>query len=503
MFDRLELTFEPGLFANRSKRASRQRWIDGNHVRFRDAVPEEMGGWQGVPFVGDPVVGRPCGILGWRANNQAGRYAAIGTHSHAFLFDGGSMDDITPVDIAAGRIDAVIGAGYGIGLYGIGLYGTPRVLTTGQVLGAANWTFDMFGETLIGCFDADGKIREFTVGTDTALTTIVGAPTARAVCVTAERHVMAFGCNDNPRLVQWSDREDYTVWTPSATNRAGGYEMQVYSPFQCGLTVRGAVLALTLSEAVIFYPTFNALVYGKDTLSQDCGVAGPRAVCRAVSRDGEVALWMDVDGFYIFDGLVRRIDCELQDFVYKDINLLQRSKFEAATNVEFEEVRFSYCSAASNEIDRCVVYSLKNRTWSKAHVSRTCWLDRRIFDKPIALSAAGEIYQHEFGHTADGALIPSFVRSHPLMLGTGRNFIDIGAFWPDLDDTSAPVNVTLTGREFGGDVDQVFGPELCARTTEKVDFYVSVRECDVTFSGTGGRWELGVPAVEWQMGGEA
>lgn len=502
MFDRRELIFEPGLFANRSRRASRQRWVDGNFVRFRDSVPESMGGWKSLHPVGAAITGRPCGALSWRPNSQLGRYAVFGTHSHAFLFDGGSVSDITPVDLTVGLIDAVNGAGYGVGLYGASAYGTERTIT-GQVIGAANWTFDLFGETLLGCYDSDGKIREFTAGTDAKLTTIDAAPTALAMCVTAERHVMAFGCDNNPRLIQWSDREDYDEWTPASTNRAGGYEMQVYSPFQCALRVRGSVLAMTQSEVVLLQPTFNALVYSRETNSEACGVAGPRAACRVTDQGGEVAMWMDVDGFYVFDGLVRRLPCELHDYVFGDINLVQRSKFEVSTNVEFQEVRFSYCSAASKEIDRCVVLSLSNGAWSKANVERTCWLDRKIFPRPMALDAAGHLFEHETGYTADGAPIDSFVVSHPLMLGTGRTFIDIGAFWPDLDATSQPVDITLTGREYAGDVDQIFGPQRCARTTEKVDFYVSAREVDVRIAGTGGRWEIGIPAIEWQQGGEA
>jgi hypothetical protein len=502
MFDRRELIFEPGIFANRARRASRQRWVDGNWVRFRDAMPEEMGGWVAISTTGDPIVGRPCGLHAWRPNDQSGRLCVIGTHDHAYLFDGSSISDITPADLVAGRVDAVAGTGYGVGLYGMGTYGTPRTVT-GQVLGASNWTFDMFGQTLIGCFDADGLIREFTSGSDALLTTIDAAPTARAICVTAERHLMAFGCDGNPRLVQWSDREDKDEWTPSGTTRAGGYEMQVYSPFQCAFRVRGMVLALTLSEVCLFSPTFNAFVYSRETNSEACGVAGPRAACRVTDQGGEMVMWMDVDGFYVFDGFARRLPCELHDFVFGDINLVQRSKFEASTNLEFQEVRFSYCSAGSNEIDRCVVLSLVNGAWSKAHIERTCWLDRKIFDKPLALNAAGELFEHESGHSADGAALPSFVLSHPIMLGTGRNFVDIGAFWPDLDATSSPVDVSIIGREWSGDVDQEYGPVRCPRTLEKADFYVSVREFDVKIEGTGGRWELGVPAVEWQPGGEA
>jgi hypothetical protein len=502
MFDRRELIFDGGLYANRSRRASKQRWIDGNHVRFRDGVPESMGGWRRVSMSGDTLVGRPCGAISWRPNNQWGRYAAIGTHLGLYLYDGSDVSDITPVDMQPGRDVSVRGAGYGVGLYSAEGYGTERALA-GQLIGASNWHFDMFGETLLGLFDHDGKLRTYTVGQAGPMETLVTAPTAMAMCVTAERHVMLFGADGNPRLVMWSDRENYSEWTPSATNRAGGYELQVTTPFQAAVRVRGSVLAMTQSEVVLLQPTFNALVYSQEISSEACGVAGPLAVCKAMDQGGELALWMDIDGFYVFDGIVRRLESELHDYVFNDLNVDQRSKFEVRTNTEFQEVRFSYCSAASSEIDRCVVLSLKTGTWTKAHVERTCWLDKRIFAKPLALNAAGQMFEHEVGYTAAGAPMDSWVQSHPIMLGAGRSFVDIGAIWPDLDVRSGPVDVTIIGREFSGDEDHIFGPFRCARTTEKADVYASVREFEVRFAGVNGRWELGIPCVEWQEAGEA
>jgi hypothetical protein len=47
-FVRSEMAFNPGLFANRSRRASKLRWVDGDLVRFRDGVPAQVGGWQRV-----------------------------------------------------------------------------------------------------------------------------------------------------------------------------------------------------------------------------------------------------------------------------------------------------------------------------------------------------------------------------------------------------------------------------------------------------------------------
>ncbi len=501
-FVQSELIFDPGLFANRSKRASRRRWVDGNFVRFRDGVPAQMGGYVELPVSGDTMAGRPCGAIAWRPNSLAGRLAVFGTHSHAYLYDGAAFSDITPLGFEVGRTSGVSGLGYGVGVYGDDDYGTPRTSST-VILSASSWSMDLFGEMLVACCNTDGHIYRFQPGVDTEMEVIAEAPTTSCVLVSAERHVFAFGADGNQRFVQWSDREDFTDWTPTSTKRAGGYEMQVTSAFQTAKRVRGVVVAWTLNEVVMFFPSFNATVYGRETLSETVGCCGPLAVAVIGNADGETAYWMADDGIYTFDGIVRRMNCELHDYIFRDINLDQKSKFVVSTNVEFSEVLFFYCSAASDEIDRCVVYCFDNNTWSKAHVDRTIWLDRGVFKKPLALNASGELFQHETGVSANGSVLPSFVLSHPMTYGVGQNFTDIGGFWPDLEDGSGAVDISLVTRDYPGDADLTHGPFRCAPSTAKIDLYVSARQYQVKVQGTGPHWELGIPLIETQVGGLA
>src|SRR4051812_19351699 len=103
VFAQQEMAFEVGVFANRSKRASKGRWVDANLVRFRDGVPAQMGGWLAAPLVGATLTGKAREMIAWRPNSLVGRYSAIGTHSGAFQFDGSSISDITPAGFAAGR----------------------------------------------------------------------------------------------------------------------------------------------------------------------------------------------------------------------------------------------------------------------------------------------------------------------------------------------------------------------------------------------------------------
>lgn len=494
-----ELKFSAGLYSNRSIRASKNRWVDGNLVRFRDNVPAQTGGWVASTVGGVPVSGVAREWIAWRMNNQVGRHSAIGTNSNVYRFDGSFLEDITPSPFTAGRVDGILGLGWGAGNYGAGTYGTPRT-STSNIFDAASWTFDMFGETLVGCFSESGQIYQFTYQTDATLVTIPTAPKANAVVVSDERHLFAFGCDDNPRLVKWSDRENYSVWTPLATNRAGSYEMASTSPFKCGARCRGQVLAWTQTELFGFYPLANSLVYSRETLALNAGVMGAHASCVITDAGGEVAVWMGPDSFFIYDGLVRKLPCDLYDYVYTDLNLLQRGKVQAHSNAMFDEIWFYYVSASSTEIDRAVVFNYVNRTWTKALISRTAWLDQRIFPLPLAIDAAGVIYEHENGETANGTAMPSFVLSAPLMIGVGDRNIQVDEFWPDMQAGSADATFTIIGRDYPGGPDLTFGPYNFSITDEKIDFGIETMQVQIKISGAGGWWEIGLPMINTQIG---
>lgn len=498
-FQQTELAFLPGLFSNRSRRASKQRWVDGNLVRFSDQVPAQVGGWRKIVPSAGAVVGLARGILSWRPNNQAGRFLVIGTDQGAFLYDSDQVMTITPADFVPGQGGTVIGDGYGSDRYGIGDYGTPRA-STGNTLEATNWTFDMFGETLIACCSTDGVIYEFTADTDTRLFPIVGAPRARAICVTNERHVMAFGVDGVPGRVEWSDREDRSDWDPTDTNRAGGYDVQVRSPFQCGKRVAGQILGWTKTEVFAFAPLNNALVYSNDKISTEAGAVGPNAVAVKTDGGGESAYWFGRNNFFIYEGYVRVLDCELHDYVFQNINQLQEAKFHTRINAAFDEVWFWYCSAASDEIDRAVTFCFRTNTWSKASVARLSWEDSGVFEKPIAVAADGALYEHEIGATADGAPMPSFVTSHPITIGVGQQFADLDQFWPDMQEGSAGCSVSFLTRGAPGQAALPYGPYPFVITDEFVPLTISCREFQVRIDGGNGAWELGLPLISMQGG---
>lgn len=499
-FVQSELVFEPGLFGNRSKRASKQRWVDGNLVRFPDGVPSQMGGWRTVPQIGDTVVGAARDIMAWRPSNQFGRYFLIGTYLGAFQFDGSNVTDLTPVGFVAGREDSQLGAGYGVGPYGDDLYGTERAIA-GISMSASIWTIDLWGDVPVACFSYTGVVYDYEIGTDAALQVLTNAPEANAIATSDERHIFAFSCDGDPSMVMWCDRDDRTDWTPTTANRAGFYQMQNSTLFQCGKRCRGLMLGFTMTEVFGFAPLNNSYVYSRERLGSQCGVMGPHAVTVITNEIGESAVWMSPHGFYVFDGIVRELPCDLHDYVFKDINLLQRIKVQARTVKAQSEIWFFYVSEASLEIDRAVIYNYNSGIWYKALISRTVWLDEGIFQYPLALNADGVIYEHEYEDMADGEPIGGYVLSHPITVGTGQQMAEIAAFHPDMEPASGDCEVSFITRDYAGGPDTIDGPHAFSVSDEKVDLAICARQFQVKIQGTAGHWEMGLPLIDVQAGG--
>lgn len=503
MFERTDLAFDMGIFANRSKKASRNRFVDGGEVRFPDGPPQQAGGFLAKTLTGAALSGMARAMVAWRPLTLGARYAAIGTHSKLFLLANATLSDITPIDLIAGTVNTGFGAGYGMGAYSVGPYGSGTKASSSVLVDGAAWTLHLFGQVLFACYRFGGGIYYFDPTTDARAVLVKTAPTARCIAVSDERFLFAFGCDGVDTAVRWSNRENPFDFDPNTLGtRTGGFDMNNTSPFQCAQPCRGVVLAWTLTECFAFSPLNNAAVYSRERLATACGAAGPQAVAVVTSEETQIALWMGESAFFIFDGLVREMPCELRDYVFGDINLVQRVKFHAQVVAKFGEVWFYYCSSGSNECDRCVIYSYRAGWWSKSAYGRLSGIDKGIFDYPIRIDASGLFYDHERGTTANGATLASFVLTHPLQFASARQHMEIDAFWPDLEETSGTVGITFYGRDFPGDSPVTYGPFAATPNTEKLDLTIDGRLIQMRIAGTTGYWEMGLPAASVQDGGE-
>lgn len=489
----IPLNIPPGVYRNGTELQSAGRWYDVNLVRWTDGAMEPVGGWERRGTI--TTTGKSRGMLTWKTNNNL-RFAAIGTSSHLYVMTQSStLVDITPVGYVAGSDDATTGAGFGIGTYGTGYYGVPRP-DTGSVTPATTWSFDTWGEYLVGCASSDGRLYEWQLDftTPTKAAVIANAPTScTGLLVTAERSVFALAADGDYRKVAWSDLEDNTVWTPSSTNLAGSQILQTSGKIICAKRVRGQNLILTDIDAHTASYVGLPFVYQFEIVGRACGVAS----ANAVSVLDNMAVWMGQNGFHLFDGYVRPLQCEVFDYVFNNINTSQISKVYAVNNSQYNEVWWFYPSASSNENDSYVAWDYVENHWTIGTLGRTAGTDRSVFRNPIMAGTEGYIYDHEVGLNYSGAL--PYAESGPIQIANGDNIMYVNELIPD-ERNQGQVSATFKTRYYPNSSETSHGPYSLSNPTS-VRFNGRQVKMRVTTTSPTSSWRIGVQRLNAIPGG--
>ena len=251
-------------------------WRDTQLVRWDEAdAMRPMGGWRGLNLFGENEAIRSeygRGMFAW-SEGSSNRWLVVGTENGAYVAD---MSDPAAVDVY-------------------------QVSTL--AIGSATWVFATFGDELLSWQSRDRVIDKWDLNTANDLTAVTNAPVNNlgGFVVTPERFLMALGPDNEPRRVEWSDREDAEVWTPAATNQAGGFNLEGSGAIMFGSALRGSTLVVTRSDAwvanYVGYPDVYEFTRVGDctALAQSAGVVA-----------GESVFWPGTNAFYRYNGGIHR-----------------------------------------------------------------------------------------------------------------------------------------------------------------------------------------------------
>ena len=483
----IPLKIPAGVFRNGTEYQSSGRYYDSNLVRWFEGTLRPIGGWR--KRSSSQLTGSCRGLITWR-DNSADRWIAAGTNSKLYAMnEAGTLKDITPSGFTTGSADAVSKLGYGYGTYGSFAFGIARP-DLGSVVPAATWTMDTWGEYLVACSDADGKLYEWQLGFSgpTLAAAITNAPTScAAVMTTAERFVFALGASGNPRKVAWCDQENNTVWTPSTTNQAGDFDLQTVGSLKCGKRVRGLNLLFTDVDVHASAYIGAPYVYSFEKVGSGCGVISSQAVAAIDTA----AMWMSRSGFWVYDGYVKPLASDVGDYVFENINYTQASKIYAVHNSKYGEITWFYPSAQSNENDSYVTYNYREGHWAIGSISRTAGTDRGVFTNPLMVSADGYVYEHEVGFDYDGGSV--YAETGPIEVGAGDTVMSVRQVIPD-EQTLGEVQVSFKTRMYPTSTESTFGPYTAAEPT---DVRFSARQVKVRYTGNVlADWRVGVTRLE-------
>jgi hypothetical protein len=354
--------------------------------------------------------------------------------------------------------------GWGAGSWGAGTWGNGGASNASLRL----WSQNNFGEDLIFGYRGGAmyywKASNGTGTRGVLLSSLVGAsdvPTIQNVIfVSDNRFVFAFGCNDygltaqNPMLIRWSAQEDAANWTPSAANQASSLTLSHGSEIVTAVQTRQETVVFT--DSAIYSLQYLGLpaVWGAQILGDNVSIISPNA---AIVASGRV-FWMGVDKFYVYDGRVNTLNCDLRKYIYQDINLSQNQQVFCSTNEGFNEVWWFYCSENSTVIDKYVIYNYVEPdgkggigVWYHGSMARTAWLDSGLRNYPIAATYSYNLVEHEVGVddnvTGTPTPIDAYISSSEFDIDDGDRFGFVYRMLPDMSfegSTAASPAATMT-----------------------------------------------------------
>jgi hypothetical protein len=372
--------------------------------------------------------------------------------------------------ISVGTNAYASGGGWGAGAWGAGGWGAALAFSATNQLRL--YSQDVFGQDLIfnvrggGIYYWDESNGVSTRAFDiSGLGSASNTPTvALQVMVSdVDRHVIAFGCNPlgsgtiDPLLIRWSDQEDAGNWTPGSTVTAGGQVMPIGSKIISALRTRREILVYTDAGIMSMRYSGNPYIYSFSPLAENVTVVGPKAAVVV----GDVVFFMDRDGFYVYEGAVKKLKCPVHTYVFDDVDYSQGYKIHAGLGADNAEVFWFYPVSTGmgvSEISNYVSYNIDENLWAVGTLSRGAWINTQSRELPIATSAdsANEnvnyLYNHDSGWDDDGSPMTAYIESGGIEIGDGESLMFVRRLIPDFkfrgEMSNADISMKIDARKF-------------------------------------------------------
>lgn len=624
------LALLPGIFTNATPRTALNRWKDCDHVRFKDGLPQKLGGWTYRPLTGaqtvtyntsptttalgtaGQILGKCRAIHDWTALDGT-KIIALGTHWKLYLVSNYVLYDITPIassgvlnnpfdtlngsavvtvhDAAHGMvtddfanfsgaaavggitilgnyqvtvIDAntytithssaagatVVGGGgaavafayeidvgsdgdAGFGGWGIGTFGTPPGWNVPRALDADTaaalrsiriWSLDTWGEDLMAdargtqIYTWDRSASVFPAGVLRATVIATSPTTSNWIAVAQEERILiAFGAHDgsvsDQMNVRWSDQEVFTDWSPTFTNRAGDNRLTRGSRIISAVSTRREIVIFTDTTLYAMQFVGGNDVFAFSVIGENVAIVGPNASAQV----NGIVYFMSAQEFWVYDGVVRVLPCEVRQTVFgktpTSINSTKLENTYAYINVQFNEVWWHYTSTQSTQNDRYVVFNFKDNQWYFGAMDRSAMHEfSSVLRTPYGVRAVdGKFFSHEDSlNDADtsGAVIAldSYLESYDTELGSGTDrpsggdrFVHVSRMIPDFPRLIGGGTLTLKSRRYPQDpVQNVKGPYPVIDTTTNLSVRARNRQLAIRWDQTGlnadfrmGTWRMG------------
>ena len=123
-------------------------------------------------------------------------------------------------------------------------------------------------------------------------------------------------------LVVFSDQENPLEFEPLSTNTAGSLRLSSGSSIIGGLKARQEILIWTDTSLYSMSFIGPPLTFALNLINEGAGLIGPKAA--ANSPKG--VFYMSKNGFYFYNGSVKRLSCSVLSYVLDNLDIDQKFK---------------------------------------------------------------------------------------------------------------------------------------------------------------------------------
>lgn len=493
----IPIKLPPGFSNNGTPYDNKNRWIGGNLVRFVEGRPQPVGGWAARELTGSTMTGTPRAAVSFTLTTGA-EVLVVGTTTGLWAITDDEVVEITPT-----HLDGTYWSSYG-----------SKVL----------WSFDVFGAWLVavpvvydtetGAYTGgapvywDGNVDNLAAliegGIGPTVSSMEVSNSVISLVTTAERFLMCLG-GYRPgeeivlherraldRMFFWGDQSTLGDWVASDTNAAGDLDLTTSGSLRAGRRTRAGTLLLTTTDAWLVRYIGGEYVHSLEVVGHGCGVIGINA---AVTADVGV-FWMGKDGFFTENGFVQPLDCTVRDSVFTALNRTYAHRVWGYHNATYGEVTWFYPTTTA-ECTNYVTYNYRDNTWVTGTLARTAGVgETPLSAKPLLLSAAGAVYDHETGNTRSGG--SAYVETGPLEIGDGDQVMTVNGLMAD-GLSASHLNLTVYTRLTPLGTETTGGPY--ALTSTETSFRAKGRQIRLKFTeAASAAWRLGTMRLSARPG---
>jgi hypothetical protein len=322
-------------------------YVDGQWVRFQRGLPRKMGGYKNVTnYLSDISRGLKSFTENQSTIIHSGSYSALEKFSLDENANASVVYDRTPI-----TLNTTVNNTWQFDI----LYDSVNLSPSNKIIAQAapnsvTQYNSLSGQVFVGDMRSNDALTEVTLP--------VGVSASGGICV-LHPYLTVFGTNGS---IAWT-----APGSPSDFEGEGSGNARIAAQkIVRGLPLRGgpgnAPAGLYWSTDAVVRASFvgGAQIFQFDTISSSSSVLAPMTI---IEYDG-VYFWIGADRFYMFNGVVRDIDNQLNiNYFFDGLNRQYAQKAFAFKVPRFGEIWWCYPRGNATECSHAIIYNVKEQTW--------------------------------------------------------------------------------------------------------------------------------------------